>query len=82
MGGSVLGGDFYGKPTANGSVFPTLVNSGPDDAETRGRFIPSVPVEVYAATLARWFGLSAADVPLVFPNITNFPFSTLNFLPF
>jgi uncharacterized protein (DUF1501 family) len=81
MGGSVAGGDFYGRPTANGSVFPTLVNSGPDDAETRGRFIPSVPVEVYAATLARWFGLSATDVPLVFPNITNFPFSTLNFLP-
>jgi uncharacterized protein (DUF1501 family) len=82
MGGSVLGGDFYGKPTANGSIFPTLVNSGPDDAESRGRFIPSVPVEVYAATLARWFGLSAGDVPLVFPNISNFPFSTLNFLPF
>jgi uncharacterized protein (DUF1501 family) len=82
MGGSVLGGDFYGKPTANGSVFPTLVNSGPDDAESRGRFIPSVPVEVYAATLARWFGLPAAEVPLVFPNISNFPFSTLNFLPF
>ena len=82
MGGAVLGGDFYGRPTANGSIFPTLVNSGPDDAESRGRFIPSVPVEVYAATLARWFGLSAADVPLVFPNIGNFPFSTLNFLPF
>ncbi len=82
MGGSVLGGDFYGRATANGSIFPTLVNSGPDDADTRGRFIPSVPVEVYAATLSRWFGLSAADVPLVFPNISNFPFSTLNFLPF
>jgi uncharacterized protein (DUF1501 family) len=81
MGGSVLGGDFYGRPTANGSIFPTLVNSGPDDADTRGRFIPSVPVEAYAATLSRWFGLTAADVPLVFPNIGNFPFSTLNFLP-
>jgi uncharacterized protein (DUF1501 family) len=82
MGGSVLGGDFYGRPTANGSIFPTLVNNGPDDAESRGRFIPSVPVEAYAATLARWFGLSAQDVPLVFPNINNFPFQTLNFLPF
>jgi uncharacterized protein (DUF1501 family) len=81
LGGSVLGGDFYGQPTANGSIFPTLVNSGPDDAETRGRFIPSVPVEIYTATLARWFGLAAADVPLVFPNINNFPASTLSFLP-
>ncbi|HLM01807.1 MAG TPA: DUF1501 domain-containing protein [Pyrinomonadaceae bacterium] len=81
LGGSVLGGDFYGKPTANGSIFPTLVNSGPDDADTRGRFIPSVPVEAYAATLSRWFGLTPGDLPLVFPNINNFPFSTLNFLP-
>jgi uncharacterized protein (DUF1501 family) len=82
LGGAVMGGDFYGRSTANGSVFPTLVNSGPDDADTRGRFIPSVPVEAYAATLSRWFGLTAADMPLVFPNITNFPASTLGFLPF
>lgn len=82
LGGSVGGGNFYGRATANGSIFPTLVNSGPDDAETRGRFIPSVPVEAYAATLSRWFGLQAAEVPLVFPNINNFPVSTLDFLPF
>ena len=82
LGGAVAGGNFYGGPTSNGSVFPTLVNSGPDDAETRGRFIPSVPVEAYAATLSRWFGLSATDVPLVFPNITNFPITSLGFLPF
>lgn len=80
MGGAVLGGDFYGKPTTNGTFFPTLVNSGPDDAESRGRFIPSVAIEQYAATLARWYGLADIDIPLAFPNIGNFSGSNLGFM--
>ena len=80
VGGAVRGGDFYGRPTANGTFFPTLVNGGPDDAETRGRFIPTVPIEMYASTLARWFGLSDADIPLVFPNINRFATSNLGFM--
>ena len=80
MGGAVLGGNFYGRPTSNGSIFPTLVNAGPDDAETRGRIIPSVSVEQYTATLARWFGLSNTDIPLVFPNINAFGGSDLGFM--
>jgi uncharacterized protein (DUF1501 family) len=80
IGGAVNGGNFYGSPTSNGTIFPTLVNNGPDDAETRGRIIPSVAIEQYAGTLARWFGLSDADIPLVFPNIANFSTSNLGFM--
>jgi uncharacterized protein (DUF1501 family) len=80
LGGAVRGGDFYGRPTSNGTFFPTLVNNGPDDADTRGRFIPSVSVEQYAATLARWYGLSEAQIPLAFPNINNFGTSDLGFM--
>lgn len=80
MGGAVLGGDFYGRPTTNGSIFPTLVNGGPDDAETRGRFIPTVSVEMFTATLARWYGLEPSDLSLVFPNINTFPTSDLGFM--
>lgn len=80
MGGAVAGGDFYGRPTSNGTYFPTLVNNGPDDAETRGRFVPSVAIEQYAATLARWYGLAELDIPLVFPNINNFSGSNLGFM--
>lgn len=80
MGDAVAGGNFYGRPTANGSIFPTLVNSGPDDVSTRGRFVPTVSVEMYAATLARWFGLNDAEMPLVFPFINNFPTSDLGFM--
>jgi uncharacterized protein (DUF1501 family) len=80
MGGAVAGGNFYGSPTSNGTYFPTLVNNGPDDAETRGRFVPSVAIEQYASTLARWYGLTDTDIPLVFPNITNFSTSNLGFM--
>ena len=80
IGGAVRGGDFYGRPTSNGTFFPTLVNTGPDDADTRGRFIPTVSVEQYAGTLAKWFGLPDADIPIAFPNANNFPTMDLGFM--
>ena len=85
MGGAVLGGDFYGMNTSNGTPFPQLVRNGPDDADNgagaRGRWIPTTAVEQYAATLARWYGLDPAQLPQVFPNINNFASSNLGFLP-
>jgi uncharacterized protein (DUF1501 family) len=80
IGGAVNGGDFYGSPTSNGTFIPTLVNNGPDDADVRGRFIPTVSVEQYAATLARWYGLAEVHIPFVFPNINNFSTSNLGFM--
>ncbi len=80
LGGAVAGGNFYGRPTSNGSIFPTLVNNGPDDISTRGRFVPTVSVEMYAATIARWFGLTEAQIPFVFSYINNFPTSNLGFM--
>jgi uncharacterized protein (DUF1501 family) len=80
MGDAVAGGNFYGRPTANGSIFPTLVNNGPDDVSNRGRFVPTVSVDMYAATMARWFGLNDAEMALVFPSINNFPTSNLGFM--
>ncbi len=80
MGDAVLGGNFYGRPTANGSIFPTLVNNGPDDVSNRGRFVPTVSVDMYAATMARWFGLTDEEMSLVFPFINNFPTSNLGFM--
>jgi uncharacterized protein (DUF1501 family) len=80
IGGAVRGGDFYGMPCSNGSIFPTLISGGPDDAESRGRFIPTTSVEMFAATLASWYGVQAADIPLVFPLINRFPLSNLGFM--
>jgi uncharacterized protein (DUF1501 family) len=83
IGDAVVGGDFYGMNTTNGTPFPTLVQNGPDDADTtsaRGRWIPTTSVEQYAGTLASWFGLEAADIPYVFPNMSNFPMTNLGFM--
>jgi uncharacterized protein (DUF1501 family) len=73
MGDAVRGGDFYG-------TYPTLALSGPDDTDSRGRWIPSTSVDQYAATLASWYGLSSADVRTVFPFLGRFTTSNLGFL--
>jgi uncharacterized protein (DUF1501 family) len=73
MGGSVKGTDFYGS-------FPTLQLGGPDDTDTRGRWIPTTSIDQYAATLGQWYGLQTADLPTVFPFLTRFPTSNLGLL--
>jgi uncharacterized protein (DUF1501 family) len=73
LGGAVKGNAIYG-------TFPTLVLGGPDDADQNGRWIPTTALDQYAATLATWFGVSAANLPSIFPNLTNFSSSNLGFL--
>ncbi len=77
VGGAVLGHTLYG-------TYPTLALGGPDDTDggltPRGRWIPTTSVEQYAATLATWYGLSAADLTAVFPLIGRFATPNLGFL--
>lgn len=73
MGGAVKGNQVYGQ-------FPSLALGSADDTGSNGRWIPSTSVDQYAATLASWFGVSAADLPSIFPNLANFPTSNLGFL--
>lgn len=72
MGGAVRGNRLYG-------TFPTLAVNGPDDTED-GRWIPTTSVDEFSATIARWFGVSATDMPTVFPNIGRFANPNLGFL--
>jgi uncharacterized protein (DUF1501 family) len=73
IGGGVVGGKIYG-------AFPLLALGGPNDANTRGTLIPSTGVDQYGATMAQWFGVGAANLVSVFPNIGNYPSNNLGFL--
>jgi uncharacterized protein (DUF1501 family) len=44
------------------------------------RLIPTTAVEQYAATFAKWMGVSATDLPLILPNVGNFATSDLGFM--
>lgn len=72
MGGAVQGNRVYGR-------FPAVVLNGPEDA-ARGALIPTTAVDEYVATLARWFGVSASDLPTVLPNIGRFASRDLGFM--
>jgi uncharacterized protein (DUF1501 family) len=73
MGGAVKGGDVYGTLAQ-----PTLGTG--DDAGSNGRWIPTIGIDQYGATLASWFGVQTADLPAIFPNLANFSTSNLGFL--
>jgi uncharacterized protein (DUF1501 family) len=71
-GGAVRGRDIYGR-------FPVTTVGSADDVGS-GRLLPSTSVTQYAATLASWLGVGAADLGTVLPGIGNFPNSNLGFL--
>jgi uncharacterized protein (DUF1501 family) len=73
LGGAVKGNAIYG-------TFPTLALGGPNDADQNGRWIPTTALDQYAATLATWFGVSAGNLPSIFPNLVNFSTGNLGFL--
>jgi uncharacterized protein (DUF1501 family) len=73
LGGAVKGGTLYGK-------FPTLTLGGPDDSGANGRWVPTTGSVQYAATLAQWFGVTTAQLPMIFPNIGSFAASNLGFV--
>jgi uncharacterized protein (DUF1501 family) len=72
LGGAVNGGDIYG-------AMPSLAIGASDDTG-RGRWIPSTSVDQYSATLASWFGVSAANLPTVLPNLGRFSNPNLGFM--
>jgi uncharacterized protein (DUF1501 family) len=73
IGGAVQGGQIYG-------AFPTFELGGPNDTDTRGRWIPTTAIDQYGATLASWFGIPDSSLSTVFPNYPNFGSQKLGFL--
>ncbi|MEE9425494.1 MAG: DUF1501 domain-containing protein [Methylococcales bacterium] len=77
-GGAVQGGLIHGN-------IPAMEIGGENDATGEygtpaGRFIPEYSVDQYGATLARWLGVSEADIPTIFPNLKNFSQKDLGFM--
>lgn len=72
LGGAVRGGDLYGR-------FPQVGLNHADEIGA-GRLLPALAVDQYAATLGRWFGLSATQLDDVLPNLRNFSARDLGFL--
>ena len=72
MGGAVNGGRFYGTA-------PHVSIQTPDQVG-QGRLLPSTSVDEFAATLARWFGCSAGELPGILPNVGNFTNTNLGFV--
>jgi len=65
LGGAVKGGKLYGSVSH-------ACSRGPDDFDMNGRWIPSTSTVQYAATLASWFGVSAAQLNTIFPSLGAF----------
>ena len=63
IGDAVRGRDIYGE-------MPGLVSTGNDDAGW-GQIIPKLATDQYAATLARWFGVSEANIDLILPSLAG-----------
>jgi uncharacterized protein (DUF1501 family) len=72
FGGAVRSGAY--------GTFPTHQLRGPDDAGSRGNWIPTTSLDQYAATMGGWFGVSDADLRMAFPNLQNFNPQRLAFL--
>ncbi len=72
VGDAVFGQRMYGS-------YPLLQIDGPEDLGG-GRMIPSTSADQFAATLAKWFGIDDADLPIVAPNIDNFVQRDLGFM--
>ena len=72
VGGAVNGGQIIGDIPPH-----DLTESA--YTKDRGRLIPTISVDEYAATLAQWFGLNTTDLATVLPNWSqNFDGKTLN----
>jgi hypothetical protein len=58
-----------------GAVYYAMTDAGGD-----GAWIPTSAIDQYGATLAQWFGVPAAQLVQVFPNLGAFPAADLGFL--
>ena len=79
VGGAVKGKEIYGNFPQTAVTNTSAGIDNPLDVGS-GSTIPTTSVDQYAGTLAKWFGLSPAEITSVFPNLANFPIQDLGFM--
>lgn len=72
IGGAVNGREIYGD-------MPALMLGSEEDAGW-GQIIPKLAVDQYAATLARWFGVTESNIDMIFPLLGEFPAASGGFV--
>lgn len=77
--GSAVKGSSATNPGTYGT-FPQLLLGGPNDVTQQGRWLPTSSTDQYAATLAKWFGLSTSQIGAALPNLANFSTADLGFM--
>ena len=65
VGGAVRGGEIYGD-------IPDLDFGSERYTKSRGRMIPDMSVDQYAASLGKWFGLAGDELRNALPHLGNF----------
>ena len=73
MGGAVKGGKVHG-------TLPDITPGGVDDSDKAGRLIPTISVDQYGATMAKWMGVADVDLNSIFPNLNQFAVRDLGFM--
>jgi uncharacterized protein (DUF1501 family) len=73
VGGAVRGAAMYG-------TFPAMSLGAPHFLDSRGILIPTTSLAQYGATLAKWFGVTDAQLDSVFPTLPNFAARDLGFM--
>lgn len=71
LGDAVKGGQVYGE-------LPLLERDSADDIGDA--ILPKIATDQYGATLARWLGITDADLDLIFPYLGNFSSRNLGFM--
>jgi uncharacterized protein (DUF1501 family) len=68
------------KPRSWVGALPAMSLAQSNDNVGGGRLLPAIGVDQYGATMARWMGVTDAEMSSVLPNIGNYTNRYLNFM--
>ena len=61
-------------------ILPGITPGSIDDSGDASRVIPTIAVDQYGATLAKWMDVADSDLNFIFPNLNQFGLRDLGFM--